>query len=122
MRALLAVEGMHINAPSRAVHTPLMLAAGRAHEEAVTALLELHADVHTADEAGWTALHHAAAAESGAVCVLLVRAGAIVDARTMGKRTARDLCSGATSSAIESAREETLLAQSSSAPGGPAAA
>ena len=75
--------GVDVNAPAPGDHgqTPLLMAVEQNREHAVRRLLELGANPGTANAAGQTPLHVAAANWYGEVAKALLEAGAPVDAR-----------------------------------------
>lgn len=99
---VLAKAGADPNAATNDHTTPLMIAAGVGQKpgedggpnadalEAVKVCLDLGADIHAANDAGWTALHGAAYRGSNEIVQLLVDKGARLDARTKYGRTRND--------------------------------
>jgi ankyrin repeat protein len=72
--------------------TPLMRAVDNGYRDAVRALLRHGgSDLAAADEAGMTALHHAARRGWTAIARLLIEAGAPVSARDRAGRTPADI-------------------------------
>lgn len=67
--------------------TPLIVAAGRGHQDAVAQLLKAGADVGARDDTGRTALHAAVEDGSAAVTAKLLSAGADVDAAAANGET-----------------------------------
>ena len=69
--------------------TPLMLALGEGQSEAANLLLDLGADIHATDSAGFTPLHYAAGAfwqENQSLVEQLIERGASTDAMALDKR------------------------------------
>jgi ankyrin repeat protein len=74
--------------------TPLMIALGEGHAEAVHVLLELGASVNVVDSSGFTPLHYASAPywqENPAHVTLMIEAGADVSAVSSDGRSPLDL-------------------------------
>lgn len=83
LTALLIARGANIEACDVYMKTPLWSAAVCGHEEACRALLMARANPKAPDHSGRTPLHAAASTrrpEAGAVCKLLIEAGADVNA------------------------------------------
>jgi len=91
--AVLVGLGASLVAEDAAGRTPLMLAAGHGHEDAVLALLEAGTDAGYASSVDAnTALHCAAAADRFSAAVLLVQRAAESAALNAAGCTALDLC------------------------------
>lgn len=84
---LLDKKGAVVDVPEKRGFTPLMLAAGNNHPEAVKLLIERGANVNYKNKEGMTALHKAAADGDLATVDILLKAGADPNATDTQGRT-----------------------------------